>query len=354
MKIDKTVLSQKIDKLKSIVPKKTVLVAIQGILLQEGYLIASNTEMTIKAKIEGASDESFIIPSKAFDLIKNLPDGELEITSDSKNKISIKMGKIKNTYQSFPPEQFAYTRDSIADSGNSMVIESEILKESINRVLYAIPSGGSNMMMSSLCLEAADGELNFVGLDGYVLAWDKVDYDGEFKLLIPKTAVEKLLSIGINGEVSISYDKLGALFRAEDFEIYTRLVDGAYYQYKQMFNSLPMSTVVSRTDMLDSMVRAKLCTEEKSPARFDIEKDNMKITVKDSTTDYSESIVLQKKLENNLTIGFNARLVIETLKAFTCEKVVLQLAGNKQPMIVGAEDCNMKSIVLPVQLRTEQ
>lgn len=101
MKIEKAELAQKINKLKSIVPKKTVIPALQDILVQDGYLIANNMELTVKAKIEGTDGESFIIPEKAFDLINNLPDGVVEIASKNTGEsfyITIKMDKIKNKY----------------------------------------------------------------------------------------------------------------------------------------------------------------------------------------------------------------------------------------------------------------
>ena len=46
MKIQKTDLAQKLNKIKGVVPKKTTMPVLQGILVRDGYLIASNMEMT--------------------------------------------------------------------------------------------------------------------------------------------------------------------------------------------------------------------------------------------------------------------------------------------------------------------
>ena len=99
MKIQKTDLAQKLNKIKGVVPKKTTMPVLQGVLVRDGYLIANNMEMTIKAKIEGTEGEAFIIPERAFDLINNLPDGEMEISAAAGNIITIKADKIKNKYQ---------------------------------------------------------------------------------------------------------------------------------------------------------------------------------------------------------------------------------------------------------------
>ena len=349
MKIQKAELAQKINKIKGVVPKKTTMPVLQGILVKDGYLIANNMEMSVKAKIEGIEDESFIIPMKAFDLINNLPNGEVEIIPDGAN-ITIKAAKIKNKYQTMDPSLFP-NAEVPGENEHEIVLDSKALLESMKRVSYAIPLQAANKTMSSLCLQATGGWLNFVGLDGHVLAWDKIEYDGEFELLIPKSTIDKMLSVGLEGNVSIRHNKVAALFVTDEYEIYTRLVDGDYYKYKNMFGDLSLRTVVTKTEFLDAMIRAKMCTDESSPVKFEISGDTVNITIKDNTTDYHETITLQEALEEQLTIAFNARLVIETLKAFDCDNVGIQLQGPKHPMIVEAEDSEFKSIVLPVQIK---
>ena len=159
MKVQKTELATKLNKIKGVVPKKTTNPALQGILVKEGYLTANNLEMTVKAKIEGIEDECFIIPERAFDLISNLPDGEVDISVTAKNTITIKADKIKNKYQTMDPEQFPDTATQKAE--NQLTIKADILLESMKRVSYAVPAQGNNAVMSSMCLQAADGQLNF-------------------------------------------------------------------------------------------------------------------------------------------------------------------------------------------------
>lgn len=348
MKIQKTDLAQKLNKIKGVVPKKTTMPVLQGVLVRDGYLIANNMEMTVKAKIEGIEGESFIIPERAFDLINNLPDGEMEISVAAGNIITIKADKIKNKYQTLDPAQFPATASQ--DNGSELRIKAEMLLESMKRVSYAVPAQNTNTVMTAMCLQATGGQLNFAGLDGHVLAWDKIDYDGEFELLIPKNTVDKMKSLGLSGEVQIRHNKTGAVFITEDFEIYTRLIEGEYFKYQTLFKELPLHTVVSRIALLDAMTRAKMCTEERCPVRFEMDGGALSLSIKDNTTDYHETIELQEDIAEALTIGFDARLVLETLKAFDCENVGLSFGGPKMPMIVEAEDSDFKTIVLPVAI----
>lgn len=305
--------------------------------------------MTIKAKLEGTEDECFIIPERAFDLINNLPDGEIDITISGGNTMTIKADKIKNKYQTMDPGPFPVS--DIEGEGSEFTIKAGLLLESVRRVSYAIPQQGGNATMSTMCLQAKDGQLNFVGLDGHVLAWDKIDYDGEFELLIPKNTIDKLKTLGLTGDIRIRRSNAMAVFATKDFEICTRLVQGEYYKYQNMFKELPLHTVISRKELLDAMVRAKMCTAEKCPVKFELSGSQLNLSIKDQTTDYHETVDLQEDISEELTIGFDARLVIETLKAFDCDNVGISLQGPKMPMIVEAEDSDFKTIVLPVAIK---
>lgn len=348
MKIEKNELAKKIGQLKSIVPTRTTIDALKGVLYKDGYLIASDTELTVKAKIEGAEGESFLIPERAFDLINNLPNGEVEISATAENMIVIKADKIKNKYKTLDSAMFPTT--AVPEDGSELTIPSDTLLESMKRVSYAVPAQNPNAVMTAMCLQASGGQLNFVGLDGHVLAWDKVDYDGEFELLIPKNTIEKLKLLGLSGDVKIKYNKIGAVFITEEFEVYTRIIDGKYFNYQRIFTDLPLHTVVSRVDLLEAMTRAKMCTEEKCPVKFEMEGSVLNLSIKDTVTDYHEIVDLQEEIGRALTIGFNARLVIETLKAFDCDNVGISFDGPKMPMIIEAEDSDFKTIVLPVAI----
>ena len=348
MKLQKVELAQMLNKIKGVVPKQTNIPVLQGILVMNGYLIANNMEMTVKAKIEGTEGESFIIPERAFDLINNLPDGEMEILVTAKDEITIKADKINNKYRTLDHTTFPVT--VVQEDGNELTIKAETLLKSMKRVAYAVAAQDSVPRMTAMCLQASGGHLNFVGLDGHVLAWDKVDYEGEFELLIPKNTVDKLKSLGLSGEVQIKHNKTGAVFITEEFEVYTRLIEGEYFQYQKMFTDLPLHTVVSRTDLLNAMTRAKMCTEKRCPVRFELKGNSLGLIIKDSTTDYYETVDLQEEMTEALTIGFDARLVLETLKAFDCENVGISFGGPKLPMIVEAEDSDFNTIVLPVAI----
>ena len=89
---------------------------------------------------------------------------------------------------------------------------------------------------------------------------------------------------------------------------------------------------------------------EKTPVKFELSRKKLNLSIKDQTTDYHEVIDLLEDVTENLKIGFDAKLVIETLKAFDCEHVKISLHSSKMPMVIEANDSEFRAMVLPIAL----
>lgn len=282
MKVQKYEIARVIDKLKSIVQKNDQFPALGGILVKDGYLIASNSEITMKVKLEASAGSYFIIPMKAFDLIKNLPDGEIDISATDKNVVMIKIGAIKNKYQSYPPEEFNFdiTEDPEADG---VELNGKKIMEAIGHVIYAAADGGANTQMTGIYFEGTDSGVSLAALDGHVVAVDSVKAEGakDMKLIVPKATAKKLISMGVIDDVTLTYTKNSAVFKSDEYTIYTRLIEGKYFAYQKMFTEGEINTCASRTALIGAMTRAKMCTEEKQPAVFQIEDDVLNISIRD-------------------------------------------------------------------------
>lgn len=353
MRINKSELSKKIGQLKGIVPSRTTIEALKGVLCSDGYLIASDTNLTVKAKLEGMEEETepFIIPAKAFDFIGSLPDGELEV-SVSKGNLVIKTGKIKNQFKTLGAELFAYTK-SIDTDKEPAKIPALKLKKAIDHVIYAVAVSGSNQQMLGMYLECMDGKLNFVGLDGHRIAWDCIDYEGEFQIIVPRAAMENVKKMDFEGDVSIYHDGNGALFKSEEYEVYTRIIQGEYFKYKKMFMSGEMFTIIDRRVLMEAINRARLCgsAEDKAPVIMDMSGDTIGLTCRSTVADFHEEIPVIEPFEKDLKIAFDPRLMMDSLKAFECDTVTLELTSAKQPALIKADDSDMTALVLPVNFK---
>ena len=253
MRLDKNELTKKISQMKSILPKNPSMGALQGILLKDGYVTASNTEVTVKAKLEGVEGCPGVIPAKMIDFISSLPAGDM-VLDFHQDMVVLEMGEIKNKFKTFPADGFAYERQNF--SGQMLTsVSAARLKKAMGHVINAIPTGSNNQMMNGMYFECKSGRLNIVGLDGHRAVWDSLELDGDFQFIVPKATVEKLLQLDLNGDIRISCDQYAAIFETEDYEVYTRLIDGNYFAYRKMFIFGEIHTSIEKKLLVDAINR---------------------------------------------------------------------------------------------------
>ena len=352
MRVNKADLARAIDRCKSVVQKNDAFPALQGILVKDGYLTAANAELTIQVKLEGAEREALIIPMKAFDIIRALPDGEVEVTSDDKNVVTIKMDKIKNSYASYNADDFAYYSGEIGE-GTGFTLPGMRIMEAFSHVIFAAAKSGGNRVMTGVFIKGKGDSLDVVALDGHVIAMDTITAPGieNIEMIIPGEAVRKMHSLGMADDIEVMSTANSAIFRAKEYTIFTRLIEGKYFAYDKMFGEADNFTVVERKTLVDAMTRTKMCVDLNTPAVFDISGGDLNISAQYNTSNYYERVQLGTDIKEPIRIGFSSSLILSGLKAFTCDNVSLNFINPKAPVIIQAEDSDMKVLVLPVVIR---
>lgn len=247
---------------------------------------------------------------------------------------------------------FAYTK-SIDTEAEPAKISALKLKKAIDHVLYAVATNGNNQQMTGMFLECKGDKLNFVGLDGHRIAWDCIEYDGNFQIIVPRTAMENVKKLNFEGDISIYHDENGTLFKSDGYEVYTRIIQGEYFKYEAMFQSGDIFTIINRKVLMEAINRARLCgsAEDKAPVIMDMSGDTIGLTCRSTMADFHEEIPVIEPFEKDLKIAFDPRLMMDSLKAFECDTVTLELTSAKQPALIKADDSDMTALVLPVNFK---
>ena len=109
--------------------------------------------------------------------------------------------------------------------------------EAIGHVIYAAADSSSATQMMGVYFEGGENKIKLVALDGHVVAVDSIPTDGtaDMKLIVPKTVAKKLVSMGIIDDVAVTYTKNRAVFKSKEYTIYTRLIEGKYFDYNRFF-----------------------------------------------------------------------------------------------------------------------
>ena len=122
----------------------------------------------------------------------------------------------------------------------------------------------------------------------------------------------------------------------------TRLVDAEYPKYEKVFpESSEMRTVVQKEPMLHAIQRISPFLDTKCPAVcLEIDEQQIRMSPRDSDPDEKHETLAVESSTGSIRIGFDTRLLIETLTRMETESLVMAFAGELEPMTVtplGAE-----------------
>ena len=203
--------------------------------------------------------------------------------------------------------------------------------------------------------------LTLVSIDGYRLAkrtetLENAGFEsGSF--VVPGSALSDIERICIDSDdkVSISVGAKHISFRIGETVVITRRLEGEFLNYRKSIPEAFRYTVqVERSEFMSTIDRVSLIISEKnsSPVRM---------TVNDGTIECrcvtpigkAEDVCTCEGSGEGMEIGFNARYIMDALKASGKDKLNLCLNTASSPCIITAADGteSFTYMILPVRLR---
>lgn len=350
MIISNSILTKMINTIKGFVPAKTTMPILQNLLVRDEYLIASNTEMTVMVKLEGAGDEKMLLPPKAYNLITSLGNEDIEVTSDAKHSIKIRYGNSVSKFASHNPDLYTYMCEKLDNASPAAVIDAEALKNGIKRTIWAASKEKSNTIFESMNFKSCEGNLEICGLCRAAVAVTKIPFNGELNVLLPRYAAEKLLTLDFSGPVAISHNKSHASFVSQKMIFQTRISDGKFVEYKNMFGDLKEHLTMDKMDLTKILKRIIIIGDDTLPAKLLFSGNKLNISYDSALTEFSETTEFDRSVSDEILAGFNPRILLDLISAYQDDEININIQSGSMPMIVSSEDEMQKSMILPIKL----
>lgn len=366
IRIEKQNLEQAISVAQKAVAGKSSIPALEGLLLTarneelilSGYDLELGIECTVPCAVE--EEGAVVLSARTFsDIVRKLPDGEVEIVSDSKLLTIIRCGMSEFTLIGIAAEEFPELPKVAGEL--SFSLPQNLLKSIIRQTVYAVSQNENKPVHMGCLFESKDGVLKVVGVDGYRLAMRTEYLEGtlpEMQFVVPgKTLIEiaRILS-DTDLPVEISVTKKQILFRIENVLLVSRLLEGEFLNYN---NAIPKDGSVFLTvdvrSFIESVERTGLMISERLKSPLRIRFDSGKVKLSCATAIGTARDEFQAEMEGDpLEIGFNNKFVLDALKNCDEEKVKLRLASPLLPMVITpVEGDKFLFLVLPVRLKNE-
>ncbi|PKB65592.1 MAG: DNA polymerase III subunit beta [SAR202 cluster bacterium Io17-Chloro-G3] len=255
------------------VATRSTLPITQNILMStdQGRLKLSATNLEIAmttwvgAKI---SDEGAVtVPARLLaDFVTSLPQGQVEIAMIPKPRgIQVTCGRFEGRIMGTDPEEFPPIPS--VQEGVGVTVPSQQLRQAINRVVFAAATEDSRPVLTGVKVELEGNKMTLAAADGFRLAvhgaslGSPVSEDTDF--IIPArtlTELNRLLGDQTEAvEFTVTPQRSQALFRLQNVELVTQLVQGAFPNYRQLIpQSYGTRTIVSLKEFLQASHAASI------------------------------------------------------------------------------------------------
>lgn len=154
-------------------------------------------------------------------------------------------------------------------------------------------------------------------------------------------------------EVKITLSKNQALFEIDNCRIISSLLDGEYMNYRSFIPEQYETVIeVSVNEITQGIERASLITsdDKRFPVKLNIADNKLLITTNAEVGISKEEIDVEID-GNDLTIGFNPRYLLDSLKVIDDENIVISFSSSIGPSVIKpVSGDNYLFMVLPVRM----
>lgn len=319
------------------------------------------TAITTQMEVQADKDGSVAVPAKILlETLKALPQQPITVEVDDSNfniEITSSYGKYKLAGEN--GEEFPTIPE--ADGAASLTISGHKLTQGINKTIFATSSDELRPAMTGVYFQLENGELTLVATDAHKLvkySFKELDISSDASFIVPKKALNLLKGIVNNSDqIELKYNGSNVFFESENLKLSCRLIDENYPNYRAVIpQNNPNSLNANRQDLQNSLKRIAIyANKTTNQVVLNIDNESMNISAQDLdfSNEAAEKINCSYAGES-LTIGFNAKFLIEMLGVLETDEIKMELSSpTTAGILLPAEEADDESIlmlVMPVML----
>lgn len=324
-------------------------------------LTATNLEIAIKFAVSGKIIEngSTATPLGILsNLISNITSERLNIES-RKGAIEIKTDNYQATINSSSSDEFPLI-PKIKNQESYFEMESAALKDSLGQVVAASQFSELRPELNCVFMEYSIDNFKMAATDSSRLAEKNINNtqfsstgDGTFSFLLPMQSSQELLRIlGDEGQVKIYRDENQVLFKTEHWEFFSRLMEGAFPDYKQIIpKKYGAEIIVSREEFINSLKLAGIFSAKSNEIKIKIldSKKAMEISSSDQSLGENSYLLPAKTEGSAKEVFFNWKYLSDGLRALKSEEVFFGVNDDNKPSVIkSTKDASYFYIVMPI------
>lgn len=326
------------------------------------YLSASDTDISIQSFIDKENileiNElgSIVIYGKYIvEIVRKLPNTNITFEVLDGYKMLITTENSEFNLNGINPNEFPNLY--LEETKEPIIFKNSEFKALINNVAFASSQSETRPILTGINFLINNDVLEVLATDSYRLAKYSILVDkiksNEINVVIPcRNLVELTKIIDDNGNIEMHLFNNKVLFKYKNILFQSRLLNGTYPTNSSVIPSNFDITFEVEVNTLYNMIdRASLLTsdKDKNTIKLMLNKDELIIL---SNSPEIGKVEERLKLVTNkeINISFSSKYMMEALKSFETEKVMICMNNDISPIIIKSlQNNNLIQLLLPIK-----
>ncbi len=366
--IEKEVFLKGLARVQGIVEKRNTIPVLSNVLLEgaDGELCLTATDLevgmqsTYPANIRKPGKIT-VSAKKLYEIIKELPDNEISFHAKENCWIEVECGKAHFNIVGLSADEFPNFPKP--DKAHFVSLSSRLCKEMIEKTFFAMSQDESKYNLNGIFCQVQEesGQLRLVATDGHRLSLiDKaIETRDSAELnrgvIMPRKGILELKKLADEGEGNLQLGFLdnNAVVIKDQTVIIMRLVDGEFPDYGRVIpKTNEQQATIAVDPFLHALRRMIIVSSEKSRGV----KMNLKNNLLEVSSSNPELGDAREEMEieyqgPELSVGFNARYLLDILQVQDQERINLILKDNLSPgLIKPVDEDGYLAVIMPMRL----
>ena len=323
-------------------------------------IAATEMDVWVTRHVNVEAGKGFSVTAEAGTLrrvVDKLPADARCVLTLKDGKLSIVAGRSRFQLPTLPVDNFPQmpSKDWHAEFEMPAILLSSVF----DRVAHAISTEETRYYLNGVFVHAIEAELRFATTDGNRLARVRQPVpDGAAEIpdiIIPRKVVKLLDPLLARYEGSVDVRVGAGSIRVEVGEttIQAKLIDGTYPDYSRVIPTDHKSTLsIEREALIAAIGRVTTVSDDKARAvKVEFERDRATLTVQSAEKGQGTEEIACKWSGNPLTIGFNAKFLLDTLGHLTADVIEGRFGDSAAPVLWrDGEDSPALFVVMPFRV----
>lgn len=323
---------------------------------------------TVDAEVS-ASGSLALSARTIFDIVKNLPEGPVRVSSRDNHGVEIRSQKSVYRLSGMPADEFPKLPS--AQENGFVEIQPDAISELISKTHYSMSNDEARPHLCGALLESDGKVIRMVTTDGHRLSKAEHLAEGTEKLLranwlVPARGVSEIRRLLDDTKAEKSSEntlaKLGIaeshgflFLRRSGVQLSIKISDEQFPPYSKVIpQNKGKRAIVGRAAFLDAVRRISLISGDRSGlVRLSLQPGTLVIAAENPELGEGTEEIDIDYVADTVVIGFNGKYLIDVLSALTDDEVALEVSGALDPGMIlpaNAESPNFMGVVMPVRI----